>query len=222
MNAYKVIEKSTWPRAETFDFFTSFADPCIDITVPVEAQQIYAYAKDTQKSFFTVVLYAILRAANAVPQCRQRMLGEDIIEFERIAAMTPIISPGDIFRQIWCEYTPTLPAFINATQDMIAAAQKDTSEPLGPRGEDFICASCNPWYHFSSMVQAKLSFGQAVPILAWGKFKNNTIPIGCKFNHMFMDGVHVGHFFTHIEESFAKPEGLEKAAMPRHDEPEML
>ena len=38
--------------------------------------------------------------------------------------------------------------------------------------------------------------------------KNGLIPISCKFNHAFVDGLHVSRFFANIEESFASPDTL--------------
>lgn len=208
MNAYRIIDKETWPRRELFDFYQKFASPCFNISVQVEAGGLYSCARDRNASFFLLALYAILRAANAVPQVRQRILGNNIVEFERIAVMTPIMTGQELFRQIWCEYASDFSGFADEAAPKVASAKKGTPSPMEDHGEDFFCASCLPWLHFSAIAQAECHFGQAIPILAWGKMKNGLIPISCKFNHAFVDGLHASRFFANIEASFANPDTL--------------
>ncbi|MDR2550661.1 MAG: CatA-like O-acetyltransferase [Desulfobulbus sp.] len=208
MNGYRIIDKADWPRRDLFEFFHKFDNPCFNISVQLEAANLHACAKDRKTSFFLLALYAILRAANTVPQMRQRIVAGNIVEFERIAVMTPIMTEQELFRQIWCEYTPTFAAFAQENVPKVATAQRDAPVPMEDRGEDFLCASCLPWLHFTSISQAEYNFGQAVPILAWGKMKNGSIPISAKFHHGFVDGLHVGRFFAEMEQSFADPESL--------------
>ena len=91
MNSYRKIDLETWPRRELFAFYRTFDAPCYNLTVKVEAEPIHTFAKARGESFFLLSLYAILRAANAVPQLRQRIIGGEVIEFEQIAVMTPIM-----------------------------------------------------------------------------------------------------------------------------------
>lgn len=208
MNDYRIINKETWPRKEMFDSYIKFDDPCFNVSVALEGENIYRRSRERNESFFLLVLYAILRASNSVSQVRQRLVGEQIIEFEKIAAMTPVMTEQEMFTQIWCEYVPSFAEFAESSALKIEYARKNIPVPLAEHGDDFICASCVPWLHFTSITQAEYKFGQSVPILAWGKMKNGLIPISCKFNHAFMDGLHASRFFNLIEEMFASPEAL--------------
>lgn len=208
MNTYRILSKETWPRWELFSFYRKFDDPCFNVSVSLDAHRLHACAKDRGESFFLLALYAILRAANAVPQIRQRVWGDTVAEFDAIAVMTPIMTEQEMFRQIWCEYAPTFAAFAADAAPRVAAAKRDAPSPMEEHGEDFLCASCLPWLHFTSVTQAEYHFGQAIPILAWGKMHNNCVPISCKFNHAFVDGLHASRFFAHIEKSFADPDAL--------------
>ena len=208
MNRYRLIDKKDWPRRELFDFYQKFDNPCFNISVSLEASHLHSCAKEQKESFFLLTLYAILRAANAVPQIRQRILGENIVEFERIAVMTPIMTEQEMFHQIWCEYAPTYSDFMQENASKVAAAKRAEPSPMEKHGEDFLCASCLPWLHFSAISQADLHFGQSVPILAWGRMKNGLIPVSCKFTHACVDGLHASRFFADFEQSLANPETL--------------
>ncbi len=212
MNAYRSIDLENWHRRDVFNFFKTFDNPCFNISVMVPAEPIYAHAKARGESFFLLCLYAILRSANLLPQLRQRYLPEgQIVEFEKIAAMTPIMTATNLYCQAWLEYAPTFGEFKNAAAPKVETAKRtlDPSKAAHTNhGEDFIAASCLPRLHFTSITQADLWTHQATPILAWGKMQDGLIPISVKFNHAFVDGLHASQFFELVGDYFARPERL--------------
>ena len=122
--------------------------------------------------------------------------------------MTPIMTQDEEFRQVWCGYESDFTRFKEASVPLIEAAKCSVPGPSVKHGEDYICASCIPWLHFAGGTQADLTFEQAVPILAWGKMLDGKVPINCRFNHYFVDGLHFSRFFNKIEESFRNPDRL--------------
>ena len=207
-NSCHIIDLKTWDRAELFRFYRKFAAPCFNISVKVKAEPIYRYAGTHHESFFLLALYAILRAANRIPQLRRRIINDQPVEFEKIAAMTPIMTRHAMFHQIWCDYHDTFSGFKAAAEPKIEAAKADNPHIMAEHGEDFICASCLPWLHFESMAQAEYGFDQCIPILSWGKLEGGLVPVSAKFNHCFVDGWHVSNFFAEIERAFSAPETL--------------
>ena len=209
MNSYKVIDMEGWPRRKLFEYYRKFDSPAFNVSVSLDAGNLYALSKKRGESFFLTAFYAILRAANEVPQMRQRVIGGQVVEFDRIAGMTPILTTQELFHQIWCEYEPDYVSFKTVSSPKVESAKNDEPSPMEGHGEDFICASCVPWLHFTSITQANYHFDQTIPILAWGRMDaNRQVPISCKFNHCLMDGIHVGRFFQKIEKSFSDPESL--------------
>ena len=208
MARYKIIDMATCPRRESFEFYRTFANPSYSINVLANIAPLYRWAKERNESFFLLTLYAISRAANEVPQLRQRYVNGQVIEYEELAVMTPIMTRNEEFRQAWCEFKPDFPQFKASAEPVIQAAKESHPGPSVDHGEDFFCASCIPWLHFAAGTQADLAFEQTTPILAWGKMKDGQVPISCRFNHYFVDGLHFSRFFNKIEEYFAQPERL--------------
>ncbi len=208
MNRFQPFDLNTWNRREIFQFYRKFDAPCFNVSVKIKAELLYQYAKTHQESFFLMALYALLRAANAIPQFRRRILDQTPGEFEQIAVMTPIMTRQELFRQIWCEYEETFAAFKAKSAPKIAQAKSGQPAPLENHGDDFFCASCLPWLHFESVAQAEYGFHQAIPILAWGKLEDGMIPVSVKLNHCFIDGLHVARFFETLQHSFTEPESL--------------
>ncbi len=56
---------------------------------------------------FQLALYALLRAASRVPQLRQRVRNDEVIEYDSLAVMTPVMTVGEGFRQVWCDNAPS-------------------------------------------------------------------------------------------------------------------
>ncbi|STR21963.1 Chloramphenicol acetyltransferase [Klebsiella oxytoca] len=217
MANYHVIDKQTWPRKDHFDFYRGFANPSFNLCVPVEAQRLYECAKDRGVSFFQLALFALVRAANEVPQLKQRLLGDDIIEYDQLAVMTPVMTAQEGFRQVWCENAADFAAFSQAATPNIEAAKHTAPAPLIVNGENFFCASCLPWLHFSAMTHAEYYVGASVPALTWGKLKNGIIPVAGKFNHAFVDGLHASRFFCPRRRKFCSTgDPLAGAIIPRH------
>ncbi len=139
-----VIDKESWHRRDHFEFYRTFANPSFNLCVPVEAQRLYECAKDRQVSFFQLALYALLRAANAVPQLKQRMQGDDIIEYDDIAVMTPVMTAREGFRQVWCDNAADFAAFSRAATPNIEAAKTTDPAPLIVEGEHFLRSPRSP------------------------------------------------------------------------------
>ena len=137
MANYRVIDKQNWPRKDHFDFYRGFANPSFNLCVPVEAQRLYECAKDRGVSFFQLALYALVRAANGVPQLKQRLLGDDIIEYDQLAVMTPVMTAQEGFRQVWCDNAADFAAFSHAAiprRHRLSSTARISSAPAACRG----------------------------------------------------------------------------------------
>ena len=79
------IDMSTYARRAHFEYFLSMAYPYVGGTVEVDVTPLYERAKAHGESFFLHMLYATGRAANDVPELRQRYPNqcsrpEDVLE----------------------------------------------------------------------------------------------------------------------------------------------
>lgn len=126
MARYRIIDTATWPRRDHFTFYRQFANPSFNLCVPIAAQRLYECAKDRRVSFFQLALYALLRAANGVPQLRQRVRNDEVIEYDSLAVMTPVMTVEEGFRQVWCDNAPEFTTFSDAATPKIVAARETT------------------------------------------------------------------------------------------------
>ncbi len=139
MAHYRIIDTASWPRRDHFTFYRQFANPSFNLCVPIAAQRLYECAKDRRVSFFQLALYALLRAANGVPQLRQRVRNDEVIEYDSLAVMTPVMTVGEGFRQVWCDNAPEFTAFSAAATPKIVAARETSPARRSPRSPGENC-----------------------------------------------------------------------------------
>ena len=210
------IDLKTWYRTDFFLFYKSFQSSLFNITTEVDVSDAYAFCKEINISFFIFCLYVFLKAANEVPQFRHRLIDDKVFDMEQLDATTPIMIPNDEnhqFTMIRCIYQSTFSEF----NKIVAEQIKNASSGIAPDNDkadqrDLICLNCVPWFHFTGGAHACISPHGTIPLLNWGKFKeeNNQkiMPYFLQASHMFVDGYHVGVLAQKVADYFAHPESV--------------
>ena len=105
--AYRVIDKETMPRREQFDYFRAMAQPYVGITWELDITDLRRRQKAEGWPFFLTMLYLAGQAANRVPQLRQRIRGEDVVEYDRCDTSHTVATADGNFR--YCRVRGGLP-----------------------------------------------------------------------------------------------------------------
>ena len=79
---YKELDMSAYARRAHFDYFRSLGYPYVGVTVNVDITDLVRKAKEEELPFFLSLCYCVAQAANAVPEFRQRIHGDGIIQYE--------------------------------------------------------------------------------------------------------------------------------------------
>lgn len=210
MNTFTEIDLEHWHRKEQFLYYRSFENQLFNITLEFHAGKLHRFAKERGESFFLRTLHAILRAVDATPQMRRKVLDDGrLVEFEHLAALTPILRPDREFTMALCEYAERFCDFLPNAAPAVAAAKRGSFDPAIRTRNDYLCASCLPSVHFLSLSQAALRLDQTIVILAWGGMdRRGRIPLALQLNHSLVDGAHVAAFAETLEGLFDQPESL--------------
>jgi chloramphenicol O-acetyltransferase type A len=84
MAAYITIEKDKWSRKNTFDYFSQFELPFFNITANVEVSALKSFCDKKDYSFFLASLFFAMQAANDIDEFKQRIRGENIIQYKNV------------------------------------------------------------------------------------------------------------------------------------------
>ena len=94
MNRFTEIDLEHWPRREQFLYYRTFENQLFNITLEFHVGKLHRFAKARGESFFLRTLHATLRAVDATPQMRMRVLDDGrLVEYEHLAALSPILRP---------------------------------------------------------------------------------------------------------------------------------
>jgi len=191
---------ATWPRKSQFDFFKQLPAPHFSITSKVDVTPLVQLRKSEGTSLFNTVLFAIMTAANAVPELRLRFRADTVIEHDVVHASATVPTDGDRFAFCGIEYVPEWEVFNASCVDALEKAkqQNELQEHIDD-SDEWIFLSCLPWMGFTSLFNPNGGPNDCIPRISWGKLNNQgyswSIPVAVQVHHALVDGIHVGKFY---------------------------
>ena len=80
--------------------FLDFQNTRYSMTVKVNIGQVYNYAKSNKIPFFNLTSASILSAINEIPEFKRRIINKEVVEYENVSAVTPIIQEDKTTKEI--------------------------------------------------------------------------------------------------------------------------
>ena len=205
------INMQTWSRSEHFKFFHSFDHPHFGVCANVDLTKFQPYIKQNGISFSIAIVYAIARAANAIPEFRLRIRAEEVVEHEVVHPSSTILIKDDLFSFCDFEYTENFSLFAEKASKQIAHVKEHPILENIPGRDDMLYMTAIPWISFTGFMHPmQLHPADSVPRFAWGKyFEENAMikmPLGVQAHHALMDGIHLGRFYKQMQEFLHHPD----------------
>ena len=203
---YTIIDMEKDPRCGQFAYFRGMTVPFAGLTVEMDITDMMAARGG--RPFFLSMLYAVVRAANAVPQLRRR-LAEDgtVVEYDWCPPSYTAMKPDGVY--VYCTVEGDMPY-----GTFIAEGQRRQREVLergtltedgDPLGNFFV--SCLPWLDYLQVKHPVVSADDSNPRISWGKYVTvngrTTLPVSLFVNHALADGLHISRFFLNLEKELA-------------------
>lgn len=207
----RTINMQTWPRRQHFELFSTFDHPHFGMNVNVDLTTFYPAAKQQGYSFTVAFTYLLSRAANAVPEFRQRIRGEKVVEHEIVHPSITVLMGEDLFGFCTLEYVEDFGAFAASASERIAHAKENLTLEDEPGQDDLLFITGLPWVSFTSFQHAiHLSPADSVPRFAWGKMFEEAgvlkMPLSVHGHHAVMDGIHMARFYDHLQDYLNQPD----------------
>ena len=204
MDEPRRIDLAQWPRREAYELFRGFGFPYVSLTADVDVGRVRAALRRRRASFTIGLVYVLARAANEVPEFRQRMRGADVVEHDVVHPSITVLAEDGTFRFVTLQYWPEFLRFASDAADRIARARRSASLWSEPDRDDLLFMTAVPWVAFTAMVHpVPLDPADSVPRIAWGKYRDvagrTVMPLNVQAHHALVDGVHVGQFFEATE-----------------------
>lgn len=208
--SFRVIDQARWPRREQFELFRTFGSPYFSITADVD---ITAYREALPKGGrFTIgLVHALATAANAVPEFRQRIRGDDVIEFDTVHPSIIVLNEDDAFRFCAFPFANDYPEFAKDAPARMERAKGAPSMFDFQDQDDYLFLTGLPWISFAGVMHAApIQAPDSVPRIAWGKYRDVAgrimLPLNIQVHHALIDGIHAGRFYAKVEEILNRAE----------------
>lgn len=203
----KYIDVENWKRKEHFKLFYGMDYPHFSICGNVDITNFLAKVKAKQLPFYYAMIYATTYVGNQVINFRYRIRDNLVVLHDIIHPSFTYLKAGeeDLFKIIMVEMQEDLVAFVKDAEET-SKEQVGLFSALqtGERDDVFHLTSV-PWISFTNLTHTiSLKKNDSVPRIAWGKYfaeKNKVLlPFSVQVNHALADGVHVGEYFSKLQE----------------------
>lgn len=201
---YRRLDMASYNRRDHFNYFNSLAYPYVGTTVNLDITDFLHTVKAQKLPFFLTFCYCVSRAANSVPEFRQRIDGDGIIEFDNCRTSHTVALEDKTY--CYCAldsslpFSEYLPYAVQAQEE--AKLQKTIAETEDDTA-DKIFISTLPWFSYVSFTQPVPSPADSNPRITWGRYFSQNdriqIPVTVLCNHALVDGAHIADFYSELE-----------------------
>ena len=213
----RYIDMQTWSRSKHFRVFSSLNHPHFNMCVNVDLTAFYPFVKRNGYSLTVSMVYLISRASNAIPEFRQRIRGDQVVEHEIVNPRFSILIDKDLFSFCAVDYAEDFSEFARRAAKNIAYLKAHPDLEGNPETDDVLYMSPIPWVSFTSFTHPmQFHPADSIPRFAWGKYfqESDTLkmPLSVQGHHAVMDGIHMGRYYETIQDYLHHPEVVLGAA----------
>ena len=206
------LDVASWARRDLFEFFRDYENPYFNICAQLEVTKLLESLRARPGVNASLAYhYFALRVANEIEPFRYRLRDVQVLVHDVIHGGTTVLLPNESFTFAYFDYQQDFDKFITDAQRSVSEVRQG-ARPFKPLdGDDRIHFTVLPWVSFTSFAHARnRTRAVSVPKIAFGKFVRDNerthLPTSVEVHHAMMDGLHVGRFFSRMEEVLAEPE----------------
>lgn len=197
---YRYIDMTTYKRKSHFEYFKELANPYVGVTVNADITALLKKIKAENLPFFLTVCYCISRAANQIPEFRQRIVDGRIIEYDDCPTSHTLALEDGTY--CYCTLSSSCPfnEYIQyAAQEQEKAKEAKSFEESEEEALDKIFVSTLPWISYTALVNPTPIPADSNPRITWGKYflqdGKVLLPVSVLCHHALADGLHISRFY---------------------------
>ena len=207
----KYIEMENSPRKNIYNLFRQMDYPHFNLCANVDVTELYNYASKYSLSFFKTMMFFVSKTANEIKEFRYRIQGENVVEYDTVHPSYILLTKEDAFNFCTVEFKDDFIEFYSEAVRTAKELQGNIDLEHEPERDDLIFITCTPWISFTSIMHpAHMHPVDSLPRIAWGKYfdegPRKKMPLAVQAHHSLIDGLHVGKYYTLLQEYLDDPE----------------
>lgn len=201
--AKRRIDMEKYPRRAHFEYFSAMANPYMGVTVDVDVTDFLAGVKERGYPFFLSFLWCVTRAANSVPEFRQRIDRDGgIAEFDSCRTSHTVALDDGTYCYCQLSADSPLDEYIPYAAARQERSKRERSLDDGD-GLDLYFISTLPWLSYTALTNPTPSPADSNPRITWGRWRESggrkLMPVTALCNHALVDGIHLAAFYAALE-----------------------
>lgn len=201
--AYHTLDLEQYPRKAHFDYFRTLDYPYVGLTAPVEITRLLSAVQRRRLPLFLTLCYCITRGANQIPELRQRIAGEQLIQYDWCRGSHTEALPDGTYCYCVLESQLDYPAFLASARKAQAQARANPTLEDGADGQELLFLSCLPWVSYTGIVQPTPRPADSNPRITWGKYRETEagveLPLSILCHHALVDGRQLAQFYEAVQ-----------------------
>ena len=192
--------------------FINFLSARYAVSARVNAEKLWKWCHENDKSFFIMSLGCLMNAVNSVPNLKRRIIDGKAIEYDYLEGLSPIMDEdNDIYKEMrvkvpqefgdiieWHDYVKDLSASIlNGEMEgyVIEMEKRDLTNVAN--------FSCIPWIDFDMLTNCVVDGAAIQPLITWGKVNADyEMSVSITVSHIFVNGRELGYFYENAQQEF--------------------
>lgn len=195
----RIVDRRNDPRRAQMEYFRGFANPYASMTVNCDITHLRRVTKERGLPFFLTVLHCAVNAANAVPELRRRLQGENVVEYENCISSHTVALPNDTYCYCELDCAKPLEEFLVYAQAEVERSKNAAALDDGEDPDRLFFVTSVPWVSFSAISLPKPVPADSNPRITFGKFFSQgdriLLPVDLTVHHALADGIHMAKFF---------------------------
>ena len=206
---YKVINKETYYRKETFKRFTENCKCSTSITSRIDVTKLVEYSHITKTKFYINFLYLLAKVMNSREDYRMAYLykTDELICYDVINPSHYVFNnETETFDIVYSEYNEDYHKFYDAVNEQIEFAKEHPGYKSDTNDHpNWFDASYISWISYDSLnIELPDGYLYFQPIINRGRYREENgklmMPVTIRMNHAICDGYHISKVFLSLEE----------------------
>lgn len=194
----------SYKRKQHFEYFSSLSYPYVGVTSNVEISGFPEKVKAKGFPLFLTLCYCVSKAANAIPELRQRIEGNRIKEYDRCKTSHTVALEDGTYCYCTLEDRLPLKEYIPYAVEKQERAKRERSVVDNQNDiNELFFISTLPWISYCSLIQPVPIPADSNPRITWGKYFNQDgktfLPVTILCHHALVDGLHIAAFLKELE-----------------------
>lgn len=204
---FEIIELENFPRKDHFKFFSTMANPYTGLTVNIDVTEAVGFIKENGYPFFLTILWSVCRAANQVPEFRQRAVDGKIRQYKHCNTSHTVSKEDGTYAYCSLDCQKPLAEFIEygKAENQLAAMNGNIDDGEYEDLNSLIFISTVPWVTYVDIYQPTPSPADSIPRIVWGRYFEQgdklMMLVTVLVNHALVDGLHIARFYKKLEET---------------------